>query len=79
MKFIKSFKSFASILLVLTMLMSLLPVGVFATETDEITVYLTLSVDGDFVTSEITGEKMARVSITLSWLDMKRLKMAVNI
>lgn len=70
MKFIKSFKSFASILLVLTMLMSLLPVGVFATETDEITVYLTLSVDGDFVTSEITGEKMARVPITLSYFDL---------
>lgn len=70
MKLKKIFKSITSTLLVLAMLMSILPIAAFATETDEITVYLTLSVDGDFLTSEITGEKMARVPITLSYFDL---------
>ena len=38
MKLKKAFKSFASIILVLTMLMSLLPVGIFVAETNKVTI-----------------------------------------
>lgn len=64
------FKRILSLAIAAAMLISLLPVSASETSADEITVYLTLSVDGDFITSEITGEKMARVPITLSYFDL---------
>lgn len=66
----KIFKRITSFFVIVTMLMSLFQLGVFATGNDEITVYLTLSVDGDFVTSGVTGDKMARIPITLSYFDL---------
>ena len=70
MKFKKTLKRVASLLMVFAMLLNLLPTGVLATDTQEVTVYLTVSVDGDFINSEITGETMARVPVKISYFDL---------
>jgi len=62
LKLKKGFKSFSAILLVFTMLMSLLPIGVMAT--DSITVYVSVVQDGEFTTGK-NKETMAYVPVTL--------------
>ena len=62
MKLKKGFKSFLAILLVFTMLMSLLPIGVMATES--ITVYASVVRNGEFTTGK-NNETMAYVPVAL--------------
>ncbi|MBQ4527154.1 MAG: hypothetical protein II998_03690, partial [Clostridia bacterium] len=62
MKLKKGFKSFSAILLVFTMLMSLLPIGVMAT--DSITVYASVVRNGEFTTGK-NNETMAYVPVAL--------------
>jgi len=63
MKFKKGFKSFSAILLVFTMLMSLLPIGVMAT--DSITVYVTIS-DKGALAEGTDGKPMGYRAITVT-------------
>ena len=62
MKLKKGFKSFAAILLALTMLMSLLPIGCIATE--GITVYVSVVRNGEFAAGK-SSEIMAYVPVTV--------------
>lgn len=63
MKLKKGIKSFAAVLIVFTMLVSLLPAGVIAT--DSITVYVSVARNGEFINGK-NGVMMAYVPITVN-------------
>ncbi|MBE7029178.1 MAG: DUF4430 domain-containing protein [Ruminococcaceae bacterium] len=63
MKSKKGFKSFTAILLVLTMLMSLLPIGVMAA--DSITVYVSVVRNGEFTVGK-NNETMAHIPVIVN-------------
>ena len=63
MNFRKIFRNFTAVLLALTMLMSLLPVGIMAAES--ITVYVSVVRNGEFTTGK-NNETMAYVPVTVN-------------
>lgn len=66
-------KRVLSLIMVLTMLISV-AANVFAAgntgDTEKITVYLSISDNGDFVNSPVTGDKMAKIPVEISYFDL---------